>query len=146
MTGPNPGFYSLQNIQSHGIITAQTNSGISMPGEIVKTDRDANSLFPEQSKLVVSQSSDGLYSFRNLSTRMWIGTGLDKDGNPAVVWTMAQHLWNVEPVGPGYWSISVPGATDSFWYDNVVVGDTCSEILLKGDKTLVQCKWFFIAA
>ncbi|PPQ75001.1 hypothetical protein CVT24_010075 [Panaeolus cyanescens] len=147
MSGPAPGNYRLQNYQSQWTLTTKTSQGgVSQPGDVVKTEKGADRAFPEESKFIVSVGVGGQYSFRNLNTKMYIGSGTDKDGNPAAVWTTSAQFWDVDPIGPGYWAISMPGAANSFWYDSSVGGNPWSEVLLQANKNLVQYYWYFVAA
>ncbi|PPR05883.1 hypothetical protein CVT24_006617 [Panaeolus cyanescens] len=151
MSGPAPGNYRLQNFQTMWTVTTKPAGTQAQPGDAIKTEKGADRTFPEASvmitqKIVVSAGIGGQYSFRNLEAKLWIGAGKNKDGLPAAVWTTSEQFWDVVPLGPGYWTISFPGAANAFWYDSSDGGNPWNQVLLTKNESLVQYYWYFAAA
>ncbi|PPQ76890.1 hypothetical protein CVT24_008746 [Panaeolus cyanescens] len=76
MSGPAPGNYRLQNFQTMWTVTTKPAGTEAQPGDVIKTEKGADHTFPEATKLVVSVGTGGQYSFRNLDTKFWIGSGV----------------------------------------------------------------------
>ncbi|PPR05884.1 hypothetical protein CVT24_006618 [Panaeolus cyanescens] len=147
MSGPAPGFYRLVNYQTNYTVTTKTNDeDVAQPGCPIRTEKGADRTYPEHSRLIVSKESGGQYVFRNLTTKMFIGCGQDEHGNAVAAWTPTAQTWDVDPVASGTWTISMPGAADSFWFDSTIGNHPRSKIMLKESRARVQYYWYFVAA
>ncbi|PPQ76926.1 hypothetical protein CVT24_008905 [Panaeolus cyanescens] len=144
MSGPTEGIYRLTNYTNRWTVATKSHAGLAQPGQIVMTFRDGEKIFPEHSVFTVCTNASGQYSFQNPVTKMFIGCGEDEKGHPATAWTMTPQYWDVSPVGPGIWSISM---ADSYWDDCITDNKNAwAEILLREEKELVQYFWLFVAA
>ncbi|PPQ81736.1 hypothetical protein CVT24_003322 [Panaeolus cyanescens] len=128
MSGPTSGVYRIQNYRSRWSVTTKTDDGIAQPGDPIKTAKGAERTFPDESRLTVSIINGNQYTFQNIKTKMFIGSGEDESGNAAAAWSTTPQSWDVSSVGPGMWLVSMPGAADSFWFDSVVGENPWTEV------------------
>ncbi|PPR05882.1 hypothetical protein CVT24_006616 [Panaeolus cyanescens] len=122
-----PGCYSIWNKSTLWPVTTKTHEDIAQPGHPVRTRKKIDQeVLDWNIKLKVSIDGCGLYTFQNEATKMYIGSGGGDDGTVAAAWTMSPQSWDIDLVGPGVWTISMPGG-DSYWCDNDGSGSPWAE-------------------
>ncbi|PPQ81735.1 hypothetical protein CVT24_003321 [Panaeolus cyanescens] len=118
LAGPNPGRYHIKNYIDEWTIAAETDKGTAQPGEIVRAMKNAEYMFPKQTIFTLDSDTPNnyhQYSIQNPKTKLFIGIGADDEGNPAAVWTTTPQLWDITPIKPSVWSISMAGSGDAYW-------------------------------
>ncbi|PPQ75002.1 hypothetical protein CVT24_010076 [Panaeolus cyanescens] len=146
MVGPTPGRYIIKSFNEEWAICAHRPKASSQPGDMILAFKDADQKYPEHSIFIADVSVSGQYAFRNPKTKMYIGSGVDGKGNPTTAWTVTPQYWDVDPAGPGLWTISMPGAANAFWYNAFIEGNTWAQILLAENQNIMQYYWIFVGA